>query len=106
MKKSPLTVVKERFSDKAGLVDAVKKLATDDLWADRLNEQKGLELISNKKLLHLHDVLSAVKKEFGSRDKLIDAIITREKRDKDAEYRSRFASWPTPKLFDHYRNKN
>jgi len=106
MQKSPLTIVKERFTDKAGLVAAVKKLTNDDLWADRLNEDKGLELVSNRKLLHLHDVLSAVKTEFGSRDKLIDAIVDGEKRGKDAEYKARFAEWSTPRLLDHYKNRN
>ncbi len=104
MQKSPLQQVQERFTDKAGLVSAVKDLVKDDLWADRLNEDKGLELISNKKLLHLHDVLSTVKTEFGSRDKLIAAILEKEKRTKDEGYKARFASWSTPRLLDHYRN--
>jgi hypothetical protein len=104
MQKSPLQQVKERFTDKAGLVSAVKELVKDDLWADRLNEDKGLELISNKKLLHLHDVLSTVKKEFGSRDKLIAAILEQENRTKDEGYKARFESWSTPRLLDHYRN--
>ncbi len=104
MQKSPLSIVKERFTDKAGLIAAVKALATDDLWSDRLNEAKGLDLVSNKKLLHLHDVLTAVKKEFGSRDKLIDAIVQGEDRGKDADYRKRFVEWSTPRLYDYQQN--
>jgi hypothetical protein len=104
MQKSPLQQVKDRFTDKDGLVSAVKELAKGDLWADRLNEDKGLELVSNKKLLHLHEVLSAVKSEFGSREKLIAAILERENRGKDEGYKARFESWSTPRLLDHYRN--
>lgn len=103
MKKTPLQIVEERFKNKEGLVEAVRKLATDDLWIDRVNEGKGLEHVSNRKLLRLHDVLSRVKDQFGSRSALIDAILKAEKREKDAGYRSRFERWPTPRLWDRYR---
>jgi hypothetical protein len=99
MPKSPLAVVKERFKDKAGLVAAVKALTTDELWnGARLNEDKGLDHVSNKKLLHLHDVLSAVKKEHGSRAKLIDAIVASDKRGKDQGYRESLEKKSTPTL--------
>ena len=100
--KSPLAQVKERFTDKAGLVKAVKALAKDDLFIDRVNEDTGLDHISNAKLLHLHDVLSAVKKEVGSRDKLIAAILKAEKR-KDDGYKARLEKQSTPRLWDHYK---
>jgi hypothetical protein len=103
MKSSPLAQVKERFKDKAGLVAAVRELATDDLWLNRVHKDKGLECVSNAKLLHLYEVLSQVKKEFGSRAKLIDAILAAEKRDKDQGYRVRLEKWPTPRLWDALR---
>lgn len=97
--KSPLALVKERFTNKEGLVAAVKALATDELWNDRrLNEGKGLDHVSNKKLLRLHDVLSALKKDFGSRAKLIDALAEAGKRSKDAGYRERLEKRSTPEL--------
>lgn len=100
MPKSPLALVKERFTNKEGLVAAVKALATDDLWnGRRLNEDKGLDHVSNKKLLHLHDVLSAVKSKHGSRAKLIDALLESEKRNKDAGYRARLETRSTPELW-------
>ena len=105
MKKTPLAIVKERFQDKEGLVAAVRELATDDLWVDRVNEGKGLEHVSNAKLLRLHDLLTQVKKDFGSRKKLIDAIVDAEKRSGDADYRARFESWSTPRLWDHYSSR-
>ncbi len=98
MQKSPLTLVKERFKTKQGLLDAVKALATEDLWIDRVNDDKGMPRISNAKLLHLHEVLTQVKKDHGSRAKLIDAILTTEKRSKDAEYRTGLAKKSTPAL--------
>jgi hypothetical protein len=99
MPKSPLAVVKERFKDKASLVAAVKALTSDELWnGARLSEGKGLDHVSNKKLLHLHDVLSSVQKEHGSRAKLIDAIIASDKRSKDKDYRAGLESKSTPAL--------
>jgi hypothetical protein len=99
MQKSPLSIVKERFTDKAGLVKALESLTGDGLWIDRVNGDKGLPRVSNKKLLHLHEVLSQVKKDFGSRDKLIDAIVKGRKRDKDADYRANLTNKSTPALF-------
>lgn len=98
MPKSPLATVTERFKNKAALIDAVKALATDDLWIDRVNDDKGLPRISNRKLIHLHDVLSQVKKDHGSRKKLIDAILASDKRGKDAGYRTRLEKQSTPTL--------
>lgn len=100
MKKTPLSQAKERFTSKAELVAAVQKLATQDLWLDRVNGHKGLAKVSNAKLVRLHDVLTSVKKDFGSRAKLIDAILTLEKRTKDAGYKSRLEQYPLPRLVD------
>ena len=107
MSKSPLSIVKERFGDdpkkaKEKLVAAVKKAAGKDLWLDRLNEEKGLEHVSNKKLLHLERVLEAVAK-VGSRDKLIGAIAKAKGRDKDEAYKARLGEESTPALWDRYQ---
>jgi hypothetical protein len=99
MGKTPLETIKERFNDKAGLVQALRSLIGDELWTDRLNADKGLDSVSNKKLLRLHAVLSSVKSQFGSRGKLIDAILADEKRSKDADYRKSLERLPTPQLF-------
>ena len=103
MKKTPVKAVKEQFTTKEQLVAAVQKLATSDLWLARVNEQKGLARVSNAKLLRLHAILSAVKKDFGSRAKLIDAILTLEKRAKDAGYKTRLEGYPLPRLVDIHR---
>lgn len=104
MSKSPLENVKTRFKDKAGLVAAVQGLMTEELWIDRVNTDKGLDSVSNKKLLHLHEVLSQVKKEFGSRTKLIDAIASAEGRAKDADFKQGLTRYPTPRLFEIARS--
>jgi hypothetical protein len=102
-KKSPLAMMKERFTDKAGLLKAVEGLASGGLWIDRANADKGLAHVSNAKLLKLHDVLTAVKKEFGSRAALITAVLTAEKRLKDDGYKGRLEGHSTPRLLDALR---
>jgi hypothetical protein len=100
MKKSPVAVVKERFSSKDKLVEAVQKLATADLWIDRVSAGKGLAKVSNQKLVKLHDVLTDAQKRFGSRDKLINAILELKKRSKDAAYAAGLKKAPLPQLLD------
>lgn len=114
MKQSPLAAIKARFdidetdptkarkAAKSKLVAAVKKLAGDDNWLDRASEGKGLEHVSNKKLLRILTTLEAVK-EAGGRKGLIESLASGEGRDKDKHFASRFDSWTTPRLYDHYR---
>lgn len=108
MSNSPLSIVKERFGDdpkkaKQKLVAAVKKAAGKDLWIDRLNETKGLAHVSNKKLLHLEQVLEKVAKEVGSRDKLIEEIAKLSGRAKDDDYKASLANESTPTLWDRFQ---
>jgi hypothetical protein len=101
--KSPLSIVKERFQDKDGLLKAVRDLATEELWIDRVDQEKGLSAVSNKKLLRLHTILSDVKSQFGSREKLVGAILDVEKRGKDEGYKTRLSRFSTPRLWDMYK---
>lgn len=101
--KSPLALVKETFGDKAKLVSAVEKLTGEDLWVERTNKNKGLAHVSNAKLLRLHATFSAVKEKFGTREKLIDAILDQEKRSKDSGLRQTLSTWPVPRLYDAYK---
>ena len=103
MKKTPLSQVKDRFGSKQKLVEAVEQLATDGLWIDRYNETKGLQSVSNAKLLRLHATLAAAKERFGSRDQLIDAIAELEKRAKDEGFRTRLRRYPVARLLDLHR---
>jgi hypothetical protein len=100
MKKSPVAVVKERFESKDKLVEAVQKLATADLWIDRVSSAKGLSKVSNQKLVKLHTALTDAQKRFGSRDKLISAILELKKRTKDAAYGTSLKNAPLPQLLD------
>jgi hypothetical protein len=103
MKKSPLAIVKERFGDdrkaaKAKLVQAVRT-AGADLWVDK-GDESALDRVSNAKLIHLETVFKAIKKDLGSRAKLVDALLDVEKRSKDAGYRSHLEKQSTLRLWD------
>jgi hypothetical protein len=103
MTQSPLQLVKERFKDKAGLIAAVQGMLSDELWnGRRLNSDKGLDRVSNKKLLKLHSALTKVKGDFGSRAKLIDAIAAAQGRPKDADFKEGLGSHGTPRLLEIY----
>ncbi|HKY36090.1 MAG TPA: hypothetical protein VJN18_09135 [Polyangiaceae bacterium] len=104
MKKSPVAVVRERFQSKEQLVEAVQKLASSDLWLERVSGGKGLAKVSNQKLLRLHDVLSDAKQRFGSRDKLISAILELKKRTKDAGYTAKIKQYALPQLLDLHQS--
>lgn len=102
--KSPLSVVKDRFGSKKDLVAAVEKLSASDLFdSSRLNEEGGFAHISNTKLVRLHDLLETTNKEFGSRAKLVEAVLELEHRSKDADYKQRLSSFPLGRLVDAHR---
>jgi hypothetical protein len=104
MAKNPLAVVKEKFAGKEKLVAAVEKLAGEDLWVSRTNKEKGLAHVSNSKLLRLYETFTQVKEKFGTRAKLIDAILEIEKRTKDEGYKTRLSAYPVPRLWDMYKS--
>ena len=75
MKKTPLQIVRERFSSKEKLVGELMGML------DRPNEltkeqfKQKLQAQSNRKLIILHQRETAIKEKFGSRDKLIDSLV-------------------------------
>jgi hypothetical protein len=101
---NPIQQVKKDFGDKAKLVDAVKEFTGEDLWVARTNENKGLEHVSNAKLLRLHRIFTEVKQKFGTRAKLIDAICELVKRQKDEGFKTRLGKYPVPRLYDLYKS--
>lgn len=108
MKKSPLGTVKEKFGDKAKLVEAIKGFQQGELWLGRTQSDrggdKGLSHVSNAKLLKLHQTFTAVKDKFGTRDALVGAILDLEKRTKDEGFKKRISAYPVPRLWDMYKS--
>lgn len=105
MRKSPLMIVKEKFGDKQKLVEAVQKFVkNEDLWVSHLNEKKGLDCVSNAKLLRLLNVFTTVQSKWGTREGLVNAILTEEKRTKDIPYKTKMMTYPVPRLYDYYKS--
>ncbi|GAC1352816.1 MAG: hypothetical protein NVSMB1_19510 [Polyangiales bacterium] len=99
----PSQTVKEKFGDKKKLVEALQPFLGDDLWVSRANQGKGLAHVSNAKLLRLFETFTAVQSKWGTRAKLITAIVEAEGRAKDTGYRTRLEVWSVPRLYDHFK---
>ena len=80
--KAPVSRARKEGSKK-DLIEKVKT-AAGALWVDRLNSDKGLAGVSNKKLLRLQAVFAKAKARFASREQIVDAIVAAEGRAKDA----------------------
>jgi len=62
-----------------------------------------LQSASNSKLLRLFEVASEVKDRFGSKEKLVDAILTKLGRQKDGDYRTKLLTLTPARLLDLHR---
>jgi hypothetical protein len=106
--KPPVALVQEKFGDKSKLVEALKALTTEELWLGRTSADaggsRGLEHVSNAKLLRLHATFTEVKEKFGTRGKLLDEVVALEGRSKDAGFKKRLEAYPVPRLFDMYKS--
>ncbi|MBW1808549.1 MAG: hypothetical protein JRJ87_10175 [Deltaproteobacteria bacterium] len=108
MKKIPLMQTKDQHGSKDKLVEAITSLLKRpaNLTKDQLKLK--LRAQSNKKLLILLNREQTLKEHFGSRDKLIDTIITSssgKKKSEDKDYRKRLDSFTTGQLLDVARRK-
>ena len=97
--KSPLAIVNETFGAKDKLVDKLVGLldrgeeSKDDL-------RKRLSSAANTKLLHLHQVATAVKEKYGSHDTLVDQVAKALGRSKDKPFVERLAAYSDARLVD------
>jgi len=103
MRKSPLKRVNEELGGKDKLIEEllgmIKRPA--DVTKDEL--KKKLRSQSNRKLMTLLAREQAVKKTYGNRDKLIDAIVKAgmgKDKTEDKVYRKRLAKLTTGQLLD------
>ncbi len=105
MKKSPLQQVKERFGSKEKLIGEVRALVDKtDLFVKKFNEAKGLDRVSNAKLLRLHRIATDVQQRFATREKLVSALLEIEGRVKDLDYRKRFERYTLGRLYDAFKS--
>ncbi len=106
MKKSPLELVKDQFGSKEKLVDALVALPESVLDRDDEGEEDKsafrtrLLTVANSKLLRLHRTGKAVSDRWGSKTKLVDAILDLRKRSKDGDYRTKLNTLSIGRLYD------
>ena len=97
-RKSPLAQVNETFGGKDKLVEKLLPLLESDESKEEM--RKRLLAAANSKLLHLHEVASMVKENYGSRDKLLTAAAAALGRSKDKDYLAKLEGFSTAKLID------
>jgi len=103
-KLTPLQEIKERFGSKDGLVKELKAMFDKgELFVERLNADKGLAHVANRKLLRLHEVATEVKDRFTTRAKLTEDLLKMLKREKDEGFKARLEAWGLPRLWDFYK---
>jgi len=79
-----------------------KSIARDDEDTDIIANR--LEKASNTQLLRLQDAVTTVKEKYGSREKLIAAIGTAEKKSGDKDYLAMLDTLSLPNLLDLARS--
>ncbi|MBK7070727.1 MAG: hypothetical protein IPH44_00365 [Myxococcales bacterium] len=94
----PLAKMKA-LGGKDKLVDQIAGSLAHD-GADEGSIKDRLTKASNAQLLRLASVTEAVKKAYGSRDKLVDALIKALGRAKDKDYVAKLGTFSLPKLYD------
>jgi hypothetical protein len=102
--KTPSVKVKEQFGSKENLLKEVKKLfEKTDFFPDRLNPEKGLERVSNRKLLRLHAMATELKDKFGSRKSMIEEYVKLAGQANVEAMKEKLAEMTLGRLVDLYR---
>jgi len=95
----PLTKMKALYGGKDKLVDKIAGSLTHE-GADEDTIKGRLASASNQQLLRLASVAEAVKKAYGSRDKLVDSLVKQLGRAKDKDFLGKLAGFSLPHLYD------
>ncbi len=104
MKKSPLQRVKAEFGSKDALAGKLIPLLDRSEDEDSADFERRIKTASNKQLLRLWAAEEKVKADFGSKDKLIDAIVKGRFDGKDnADYRTKISGYAKTRLLDLHR---
>jgi hypothetical protein len=101
--RTPLAEVTERFGSKEGLIKELTKLtAKQDFLVEKFSE-KGIDHVSNAKLLRLHRLVTEVSDKFSSRAALVDAYLELKHRTRDEPYREKLMTYTLGRLYDMYQ---
>ncbi len=103
-KKTPLQEVKERFGSKEELAKQLLAVAERPEGIEDDEFERILTTSSNKQLLRLHTVTETVKKRFGSKEALVDAIVDRTFPKGNPPYRTKLLGLKNARLLDLHQS--
>ena len=103
MKKlTPMQEVKERFGSKDELADKLIPLLDRPEDLDQDEFELNIRTASNKQLLRLHAATETVKRRFGSKEGLVDTIVSQKFPKGNAPYREKLMKLRATRLLDLY----
>lgn len=97
--KTPLQVVTEKHGGKEKLVDKLVGLVDRDGEEDKDAVRARLLKVSNQKLIRLAKNAEQLKAH-GSKEKLLDTVMSGLGRVKDTDYKTKLATWSSARLMD------
>lgn len=103
MKKSPLQKVRDEFGSKEELAKRLLPLLERPEGESQEAFARRLGAASNLKLLRLWRAEHAVKERFGSKEKLVDALVTAKFGKDNADYRASLNGLTKTRLLDLHR---
>lgn len=98
-KETPLQAVKRLYGSKDKLIESVVGVAKQ-AGEDAAEVKERLVSASNKKLLRLAEVSKQIKDDYGSKDKLADALAKALGRAKDSDYVTKLKGLSATRLLD------
>jgi hypothetical protein len=102
---TPFQKVQKQHGGKEQLVDKITDvLERGEEGKDELKQR--LQSSSNTKLLRLLETATELKDRFGTKEKLVDAILAKMGRKQDGDYRTKLLAWSPGRLLDLHRAKD
>jgi len=102
-KLTPLQEVNERFGSKTALADKLIGVLERDEALEDDEFERSVRTASNRQLLRLHEVHEIVSKRFGSKEGLVDAILSKKFPKGNDAYRTKLLGQRPTRLLDLYR---
>ena len=100
---TPLHTVTEKFGSKAQLVDQLVGLVQRQEDESDVELTERLMRVSNRKLITLHERENALNTSFGTREKLVSAIVEKKLGRTDADFEKKLGQYSTGRLLSMSR---
>jgi hypothetical protein len=99
-KLTPVQEVRQRFGSKAELAKQLLPVLERDEDVEAEDWERRVNTMSNKQLLRLMAVHELVKKRFGSKDKLVEAVVKLKFPNGNEPYAAKLSRTSTTRLLD------